>query len=210
MRAQLAVIKFIDSRGRPVDPGYGVDEGVDPGYGVGEGGHPDQGLPPMRPGFGPVDPGYGVGLPPVIDNGLPGGRPTFPVKPDQGLPSAPGVWPKPPVGVWPPMQPIYPSHPIYPVEPGTPSHPIAGEPGTPTHPIELPPGSVWPPLPPAIGGKILAFCWLVGIGYRWVVLDPSLKPGFPDQGLPGEGDTKPDQGLPEGGETPQPKSGRFR
>jgi hypothetical protein len=145
---------------RPVDPGYGVD-------------------------VGPVDPGYGVPLPPVVDNGLPShpappiyipGRPahpiypTYPVDPDYGLPVTPGVWPKPPIHVWPPPQPVYPTHPIYPTD-------------QPEHPIAMPPGSVWPPLPPSVTGKILCFVWIVGVGYRWTVIDPSLKP---DIGLPGD------------------------
>ena len=197
MSKVLAVINFIDRHGRPVDPGYGVPGGEHPDQGLPGGGeYPDQGLPG---GEGPVDPGYGVGLPPVIDNGLPGRPPrpdqglppTYPVKPDQGLPNPPQVWPKPPLGIWPPLAPVYPTHPIYPVP----------EPGAPSHPIALPPGSVWPPLPPEVSGKILAFCWLVGIGYRWVVIDPSQKPGFPDNSLPGSGGV-PSQPIAE---TPQPK-----
>jgi hypothetical protein len=92
--------------------------------------------------------------------------------------------------------PVYPSHPIYPTD-------------KPEHPIAMPPGSVWPPLPPAIKGKILCFIWLVGIGYRWTVIDPSLSPGndlppvhgHPDHGLP-PSPGHPDQGLPP---TAQPK-----
>lgn len=175
----------------------GIDRPVDPGFGfplppVINGGPPnyiDIGLPGHRPSH-PISPG---------------GRPTYPVDPDYGLPVAPGVWPEPPSppGVWPPMQPIRPSHPIYPG--GRPSHPIApggggGEGGkpsqpiapTPGHPIApgggpnndlpLPPGSVWPPLPPSIQGPVMCLVWIVGIGYRWTVIDPSLKP---DNELPG-------------------------
>jgi hypothetical protein len=176
-------------------------------------GGPDQGLPippvypshPLPPVEGPVDPGYGVPLPPVVDNGLPnipgyhpgGGpiRPTYPVDPGYGVPITPGVWPSPPVGIWPPPQPVFPAHPIYPG--GGPDNTLPVPPGSPSHPIVLPPGSVWPPLPPQVQGKILAFCWLVGIGYRWVVIDPSLKP---DIGLPGSGN------KPSTPPTPQPKS----
>jgi hypothetical protein len=184
-----------------------------------------------------VDPGYGVPLPPVTSHPIaptPGHPIVIPPtyqsnelpdsgnRPDNSLPTPPNVWPKPPVGIWPPPQPIYPSHPIYPG--GRPSHPIApggggGEKpehpiapgGGPEHPIELPPGSVWPPLPPEIKGKILAFCWLVGIGYRWVVIDPSLKP---DIGLPGDqpgiDNTLPGSGNRPSNELPphaQPKRG---
>jgi hypothetical protein len=172
----LAVINVLERKPGYPDQGLpGIEGPVDPGYGIGIE------RPSHLPSFGgPVDPGYGVPLPPVVDNGLPpihghpdqGLPPTYPVDPGYGIPTVPGIWPKPPLpGVWPPPRPVYPSHPIYPTD-------------TPEHPIAAPPGSVWPPLPPDIGGKILAFCWLVGIGYRWVVIDPSLKP---DIGLPGEG-----------------------
>jgi hypothetical protein len=162
------------------------------GYLITQGGGPNNELPgigrPVDPGYGveqPVDPGYGFPLPPVIDNGLPpapthpiapGGRPdqgpvrpTYPVDPGYGLPVAPGVWPDPPVTTWPPPQPVRPSHPIYPGGVG------------PEHPIVMPPGSVWPPLPPSITGKVLCFVWIVGVGYRWTVIDPGLKV---DIGLP--------------------------
>jgi hypothetical protein len=126
-----------------------------------------------------------VELPPVIDNTLPptAGHPlptppdyptqgpVDPAHPDQGfppLPVRPGHLPAPPpVGIWPPSAPIRPGHPIYPVLPARPG----GGAGTLPEP---PPGSVWPPLPPDVKGKVLAFAWLVGIGYRWVVLDPGV------------------------------------
>src|SRR5580698_9804139 len=81
-----------DHQGRPVDPDYGVDEGVDPGYGIPGGGrpphvgnrppgswggfpgHPDQGLPGGGWGGRPVDPGYGV-----EGGGEAGQLPVFPV-----------------------------------------------------------------------------------------------------------------------------------
>jgi hypothetical protein len=47
-------------------------------------------------------------------------------------------------------------------------------------------------LPPVIKGKILAFVWLVGIGYRWTVIDPSLTV---DNSLPGGGN-RPSNELP--------------
>ena len=203
--------------GRPVDPGYGIEEG-----------RPSH--PIARPP-GPVDPGYGVPLPPVIDNGLPGSGhrpdnslpPTYPVRPDNSLPVAPGVWPKPPMPptVWPPLPPLYPSHPIYPVPPnvdntlppgvdntlpGTPpgvdntlpgsppgvDNTLPGVPGTPSQPIYLP-GHVWPPLPPSITGNVIAFCWIVGVGYRWVVLTP--EPGRPTHPI-APGGEQPDNSLP--------------
>lgn len=151
----------------------------------GGGDYIDNSLPDTE---GPVDPGYGYPLPPVIDNGLPAtpGRPshpiqpTYPVDPGYGLPVAPGIWPQPPLGTWPPTPPLLPSHPIYPTGPG----------GHPSHPIALPPGHVWPPLPPSVTGTIIAFCWIVGVGYRWVCIDPSPHPIVP-------GGERPSQGLPQ-------------
>jgi len=148
-------------------------------------GHPDQGLPGHE---GPVDPGYGVEAP---DRVWP--PPSLP-------PLPPGVWPNPPVGVWPPSRPGIPSHPIviYPPHPShglppTGEHPDQGLPGRPGHPdqglpeppypdqglppgvdnsLPVPPATIWPPLPPGsgIGGKALILVWVVGIGYRWVVV----------------------------------------
>jgi hypothetical protein len=198
MSKVLAVINFIDRHGKPVDPGFGIEEGgsIDNSL-PGGGGRIDNSLPGVE---GPVDPSFGFPLPPVLPGqGLPPVHghpspgpvpPTYPVDPSFGFPVFPTVWPKPPLGIWPPPQPVYPSLPIYPTDsidnslpshPGGPGKPGGGQPGGPDQglPGGLPPGSVWPPLPPEIGGKILAICWLVGIGYRWVVIDPSLKPGFP-------------------------------
>jgi hypothetical protein len=141
--------------GQPVDPGYGLPEGpVDPGYGVE--------LPPIAAHPIAPTPGHPIELPP-----------TYPVDPDYGLPIAPDVWPQPPKPVDPGYGvslPIAPEFPIYLPPAGTPEHPIA-----------LPPGSVWPPLPPAVTGKLLAFMWIVGVGYRWVCIDTSLKPAQPIQ-----------------------------
>jgi hypothetical protein len=133
------------------------------------GGHPDQGLPPGSPG-----------------------------SPDQGLPTPPGIWPpdslpplppgiNPPVGIWPPSRPTVPSHPIV-IYPGRPVHPDQGLPGggRPARPdqglpgeppevdnsLPMPPATVWPPLPPGTGiaGKALILIWVVGVGYRWLVV----------------------------------------
>ena len=80
--------------GRPVDPGWGIEEGGAPGQGLpGEPEYPDQGLPgrpgyPGRPGHGlprpprPVDPDWGLPEGSAPGQGLPG----FPEYPDQGLP----------------------------------------------------------------------------------------------------------------------------
>jgi len=137
----------------PIDPGFGVGlPPVDPGYG--------------RPGWHPVDPGFGNR--PPVDPGY--GRPTYPVRPDHGLPSPPNRWPMPPRPVRPdnslPIAPVHPSFPIY----------LPG----PDNELPLPPGAVWPPLPPALGAtELLCLVWIVGIGYRWTVIDTSLKPGMP-------------------------------
>jgi len=52
-----------------------------------------------------------------------------------------------------------------------PSQPIFLPEG-PDHTLPVPPATVWPPLPPGIGiaGKGLALIWLVGVGYRWLVV----------------------------------------
>lgn len=154
-------------------------------------GLPDNSLPGDQPGIDnslpgwerPIDPGFGIPLPPVIDNKPPVGppghpgtgpvRPTYPVDPDYDFPVRPGLWPHPPIHRPDnslPIQPVRPELPIY--------YPPGGEV---TPPINLPPGSVWPPLPPSAKGKFIALCWIIGVGYRWVVIDTSLKP---DIGLP--------------------------
>lgn len=144
---------------------------------------------PIAPGGGdePVDPGYGIPLPPVISHPIelletiwpsPGRPahpivrpPTYPVDPGWGLPTLPGKWPIPPRPVDPqygiPECPLEPGHPIYPVPP------VAGQ-----LPV-LPPGSVYPPLPPGVTGQLLCFVWIVGVGYRWIVIDTNLKPTHP-------------------------------
>ena len=150
------------------------------------GGHPDQGLPDYER---PVDPNYGVGgdhvWPPVSLPPLP-----------------PGVWPSPPVGMWPPSRPGVPSHPIviYPPRPDQGLPPTGGKPdqglpptGSPPKPdqglpgsqpgvdnsLPVPPATVWPPLPPGTGvsGKALILIWVVGVGYRWLVVSgPDIWP----------------------------------
>jgi hypothetical protein len=160
-------------------------------------GHPAH---PDLPG-GPVDPGYGVPLPPVVSHPIPPTPehpielpPTYPVDPDYGLPIGPGVWPQPPKPVDPgygvPI-PIAPEFPIYLPPQVNPPLP----PGSPAHPIALPPGSVWPPLPPSVTGTVTALVWIVGVGYRWTVIDTSLKPTHPIM-PPSRVPVSPDQGLP--------------
>lgn len=93
-----------------------------------------------------------------------------------------------------------------PPPPGQPGHPII--PGTPDRPIEAPPGTIWPPLPPSVGGDdglVWALVAIQGYGHRWVVIDTNLQPdnslpsgGHPDHSLP---DDQPEVGndLPAGG-----------
>jgi hypothetical protein len=155
------------------------------------GGHPDQGLPDWE---APVDPGYGVG-----------GDHVWP--PATLPPLPPGVWPNPPVGTWPPSRPNLPSHPIviYPPRPdqGLPpsgNRPDQGLPGSQPgvdNTLPMPPATIWPPLPPGTGvaGKALILVWVVGVGYRWLVVGATdIWPPQP---------VKPDHSLPP---TPQPKS----
>lgn len=140
---------------------------------------PDNSLPGEQPGIDnslprperPVDPGFGIPLPPVIDNSLPKPphRPTYPVDPDYGIPTRPSVWPGPPIHGKPPLPPLRPDLPIYLPPPNV------------DNSLPLHPGAVWPPLAPGLDGKLLAFVWIVGVGYRWTVIDTSLKP---DIGLP--------------------------
>jgi len=167
------------------------------------GGHPSTG--PIVP-EGPVDPGYGVSLPPVVSHPIaPGGGPsqgpgfpthpiappTYPVDPGYGIPTIPGIWPSPPA---------FPDHSL-PIAPVLPTHPIY-RPEAPNNDLPLPPGAVWPPLPPSVDGQVLCFVWVVGIGYRWTVIDPSLQPSHPIVLPPSTVPPHPDHGLPDGGRPP--------
>jgi hypothetical protein len=127
-------------------------EGADPGYG-------------NRPG-GPVDPGFGVG----------GG----PVDPGWGnRPPVGGTLPEQPPQVWPPINWHNPIAPIIdntlPVQPGT----IWPSPGRPPHIDHTLPGG---------GGQVdntlpsqtfwmIAYC--PSLGWKYVSVDPSLRPGMP-------------------------------
>lgn len=116
----------------------------------GSGDYPDNSLP-----------GYG-GSEGEIDNSLPSGRPGFRPPGNATLPVLPGIWPKPGT----PNLPVR-----IPVDPGY------GQPifiaGGPENPIALPPG-IYPPLPPTGGTeKVAILVWVIGVGYRWAVIDPS-------------------------------------
>jgi len=136
---------------------------------VGGGGSPEH---PIAPGGeGPVDPGWGIPE---------GGSPEHPI-----APQPPGFWggvappwvdntlPPSPPGIWPPATPAHPIQPLPPEE--------EGQPGTPTHPI-YEPGTIWPPVN-GPEGKFLVVCWVPEFGWKYVIVDPSLKP---DNGLPEE------------------------
>jgi hypothetical protein len=140
------------------------------------------------PGGPPVYPSHGLpGFPPHPSHGLPGS----PGHPSQGLPWAPGfpgndlpggdhvsgqpIIPPLPPTVNPPPAAVWPGVPVYPASP--------------THPIALPPGTVYPPLPPTVHGKVLALVAIVGVGYRWLVIDadanrPSTGPVPPPTAAP--------------------------
>jgi len=169
----LKVLKRRDRWGRPVDPGYGVEEGVDPGYGVEEGG-------------GPIDPGFGWG-----GGERPGNRPpgSWPGRPSHPIERPP--WERPD---WPPG-PTDPEWGIPEEGGGEEAGQLPGEidetdppPGVPTPPIELPPGSIWPPLPPtAPPGTHWFLIYISGVGHRYgkfVVPDTPPPRPRPDPGEP--------------------------
>ena len=152
MRSRPHVDHELPGADAPVDPGYGVEAPV--GIWPPDPAHPELPIVLPPPEIWPPHPQPPpVVWPPRIDNTLPG----------------------PPPGIWPPPEapdnslPPTPGH--LPVFPGTP-----GEPGT-----------IWPPLPVRPDNSLpgpenfLVIVWVPGVGYRWVVVDPSLKP---DQGLP--------------------------
>lgn len=152
---------------------------------------------PSRPGGGgPVDPDYGIE------------GPEGPVDPDYGIegpeidePEPPGIWPspgrpahpiylprpRPPVGIWPPPTPEHPivpvpepppvvgGGPITPGGPGMPGRPIDPD-ARPEHPIYTP-GTIWPP--PNAVGKFIVLAWIPGMGWKYIVVDASLKPTHP-------------------------------
>jgi hypothetical protein len=164
MRGQLAVIRFIERRpGHPDQglPGEGGDEYPDQGLpGEGSDLHPDQGLP-GRPGR-PPRPSHPITRPPWEVPWPPG-----PTDPDYGVDGDPGH-------VAPPIYlPIDPAHP----DQGLP--PVAGH-----LPAPPEPGYIWPPLPgEPPQGKAALLVWLVGVGWRYVVV--TIPPPAPAQPLPG-------------------------
>lgn len=167
-------------------------------------GHPDQGLPE---GEGPVDPGYGrPGWSPV-DPGY--GRPDW----AWGRPTPPIVLPPPPPGIWPPptaenpIQPVPPRPPTIGGGPALPPGMIWPPPGYvtggPIYPGGHPGGGPMPVPPPTVGGgpaqpppqvgggpvippsTYVVLAWISGgIGWKYIVVDPSLTPTPPMQPTP--------------------------
>jgi len=131
--------------------------------------------------------------------------------PPPGFPGAPGHLPAPqPPGVWPnpPGSPGAPGQGLPPLT-GGPDQGLPPIPGQGLPPPGLPPGEVWPPLSPGepLPKVAYAIVAIPGVGYRYTVVE--LKPGHPDQGLPGRDrppgssnkpvepdEGQPDQGLP--------------
>lgn len=165
--------------GGPVDPDYGIDEGLHPevdppdpdgGDDLEIGGgpiipNPPPGIwPPLTPEhpWRPIDPGWGQGrpLPPTVGGG--------PARPPVAPPGVGGG----------PARPERPVDPDYGIE------------------EILPPGTIWPPLPGGVHGKYLALVLIAGMPggakYRYVVVDADARPGRPDNTLPGgEGEAQP-------------------
>ena len=126
----------------------------------------------------PDDPGSVT--PPI--NLPPGVWPNPPGRP--GLP--PGAWTKPPGDIlWPPQLPPLPPGIISPpiVLPPTlnppPQFPIF-IPEDPSKPIVMPPVAnppiIWPPIDPSAGlpgGRSLVLIWILGTGWRWLLVDLS-------------------------------------
>ncbi len=182
-----------------------------------EGGSPDNSLP-----------GGGGGYP---DNSLPGNQPGI----DNSLPEPPpGIWPPPSLGnpivpvdpgfgggipvqpgtIWPsPGRPNRPDNSL----PGSGARPDHGLPPSPGHPGGGPmPGGERPDntLPGGQGGEITnpiqpktywMLCYCPSLGWKYVAVDPSLRPGnalpgqpnYPSQGLPGQQPPRPDNTLPQ-------------
>jgi hypothetical protein len=159
-----------DRFGRPVDPGYGVDEGDGDGGEIGGG--------PIFPGHpGNRPPGSWTGRPSHPIERPPWERPAWPpgpTDPDFGVPEdgggenagqLPGELP--PDGA---------------IPPGDLTKPL------PKPPADLPPGSVWPPLPPtAPPGTHWFLVYISGVGHRYgkfVVPDTPPPRPQPDPGEP--------------------------
>jgi hypothetical protein len=142
------------------------------------GGYPDQGLPGDQPGIDNSLPG----MQPGIDNALPEpppgiwpppslGNPIVPIGPDNTLPVAPGtIWPSP-------GRPNRPDQGL----PGGGGHPGGGPmPGNPPRPDQGLPGGQGGTIDNALPSKTYwALCYMPSLGWRFIAVDPSLRPGMP-------------------------------
>jgi hypothetical protein len=142
------------------------------------GGYPGNELPGDQPG---IDNSLPPGVPPYLDNTLPEpppgiwpppgmGRPIVPVRPDNALPVVPGtIWPSPGL-------PPHAGH----VLPGVP-HPGGGPmPGTPARPDNTLPGGQGGQIDNALPSQTFwALVYMPSLGWRFVAVDPSLRPGMP-------------------------------
>ena len=97
------------------------------------------------------------------------------------------------------------------IDPGFGNRPGGGLPPIPDHglpPPDLGPGEIWPPLPPGTKptGKAYAILAVPGVGYRYTVIDLSVKPGHDLPGnRPHPGHELPD--APEHKPSPEPEPG---
>lgn len=165
---------------RPVDPDYGIEEGERP-----EISPPDEGDGDLEVGGGPILP------PPTV---WPKPPPGIWPPPDRPVTPLPPGFPMPPGSIWPPVRPPHvgggPARP--PITPGRPGQGLPGEPpSVGGGPAEPPPGVGGGP----VGTKFLVAIVTVGRGggkvIGYTVVDTSLSPGVPDQGLPGGGEAEP-------------------
>jgi hypothetical protein len=90
-------------------------------------------------------------------------------------PIAPGG-PPPEVGI-----PVFPTNPIFLPDPppGIFPPPSVANPIVPVPPTvnpQPPPGEIWPPIDGAPSGKFWMVVYIPGLGFKYVLVDPSLKP----------------------------------
>jgi hypothetical protein len=163
-------------------------------------GHPDQGLPPGEPAYPdqglPGEPAYpDQGLPPYPDQGLPTPPPgTFP-PPTPTHPIVPALPDTPPGAIWPPVSPpvVWPRPPTAGTPLPTPPPTAGTPPPTAGTPLPTPPPTAGTPLPtPPPSRTFWVVAGIPGVGWRYVCVDPSLRPSHDLPSAP----ARPDQGLP--------------
>lgn len=149
-------LKIAEGADRPTDPDYGIDAGGRPTNPIV--------LPPPPPGIWP---------PPTA------GNPIVPIRP----PTVGGGPVLPPGMIWPPVW-WHGDHAGHPLPPGG----VAGHP-PPLAPVR--PGQGLPKPPAGSGGTpghdlpvrsetFVVLCGIPGIGWRYVVVNPSLTVGYPE------------------------------